>query len=447
MRAAPMVGARAAMCTIALLSTPAPRPALLGAPALRPHACRVHAPLMAGAQKPTPGGQKSLADLKVYELKAVCRAKGLKVSGRKAELIARIEAVARSNMQNATAPAPPSPAPADSAPSDPPSAPPKPSKKSGRAKPAIATAATLPRVERLDSAALTTNGAGPVESEVLSEESAEAIDFERWRRRRRSERREKLASYFSEEYTKVVGALEQAAGAAYKLALGGIADADEFAPPGADEVGGVVLPAVQAQMGRAEAAGRRLAWCRAFDPSAGTGQIVDLIDRTEHAVDRAALSSEVPSPSRDCIPISRSQIEMMKSEMRPCDRLCHVSSAVCRWPSVTACSSRASSSSTTPRRPTTPGGCRGFRDGRSCARRSTLYRPTARLRLQSSSSSMWVASWRSIMLDTAYAHTHTHTRSYSQTHIYAQIAEQHARPHHQPPGVAVTAAARAATRF
>eukprot|EP00966_Prymnesium_polylepis_P316433 7311633-Prymnesium_polylepis.1 len=34
----------------------------------------------------------SLADLKVYELKAVCRAKGLKVSGRKAELIARIEA-------------------------------------------------------------------------------------------------------------------------------------------------------------------------------------------------------------------------------------------------------------------------------------------------------------------------------------------------------------------
>ena len=377
--------------------------------ALRPHACRVHAPLMAGAQKPTPGGQKSLSDLKVYELKAVCRAKGLKVSGRKAELIARIEAVARSNMQNATTPAPPSPAPADSAPSEPPSAPPKPSKKNGRAEPAIATAATLPRAERLDSAALTTNGAGPVESEVLSEESAEEIDFERWRRRRRSERREKLAGYFSEEYTKVVGALEQAAGAAYKLALG-VADADEFAPPGADEVGGVVLPAVQAQMGRAEAAGRRLAWCRAFDPSAGTGQIVDLIDRTEHAVDRAALSSEVPSPPRDCIS-PRDQIEMMKAKMRPHDRLCHVLSAICRWPSVTACSSRANSSSTTPRRPTTPGGCRGFRDGRSCARRCTLYRPTARLRLQSSSSSsMWMASRRSMMLARGiYAHTHART--------------------------------------
>ena len=32
----------------------------------------------------------SLADLTVYELKAVCRAKGLKVSGRKAELIERV---------------------------------------------------------------------------------------------------------------------------------------------------------------------------------------------------------------------------------------------------------------------------------------------------------------------------------------------------------------------
>ena len=31
-----------------------------------------------------------LEDLKVYELKAVCRAKGLKVSGRKAELVERI---------------------------------------------------------------------------------------------------------------------------------------------------------------------------------------------------------------------------------------------------------------------------------------------------------------------------------------------------------------------
>ena len=33
----------------------------------------------------------ALNDLKVYELKAVCRAKGLKVSGRKAELVARLQ--------------------------------------------------------------------------------------------------------------------------------------------------------------------------------------------------------------------------------------------------------------------------------------------------------------------------------------------------------------------
>ena len=32
----------------------------------------------------------ALSDLKVYELKAVCRAKGLKVSGRKAEVVARV---------------------------------------------------------------------------------------------------------------------------------------------------------------------------------------------------------------------------------------------------------------------------------------------------------------------------------------------------------------------
>ena len=32
----------------------------------------------------------ALSELKVYELKAVCRAKGLKVSGRKAELVERI---------------------------------------------------------------------------------------------------------------------------------------------------------------------------------------------------------------------------------------------------------------------------------------------------------------------------------------------------------------------
>ena len=34
---------------------------------------------------------RNLSDLKVYELKAVCRAKGLRVSGNKAELVSRIE--------------------------------------------------------------------------------------------------------------------------------------------------------------------------------------------------------------------------------------------------------------------------------------------------------------------------------------------------------------------
>ena len=34
--------------------------------------------------------EADMQDLKVYELKAICRARGLKVSGRKAELIARV---------------------------------------------------------------------------------------------------------------------------------------------------------------------------------------------------------------------------------------------------------------------------------------------------------------------------------------------------------------------
>lgn len=64
----------------------------------------------------------ALSDLKVYELKAVCRAKGLKVSGRKAELVERIMAAGAASSAGA--------------------APPKPAKKSRAKKAASAASAT-----------------------------------------------------------------------------------------------------------------------------------------------------------------------------------------------------------------------------------------------------------------------------------------------------------------
>ena len=48
----------------------------------------------------------ALSDLKVYELKAVCRAKGLKVSGRKAELVERIMAAGAASSAGAAPPKP-----------------------------------------------------------------------------------------------------------------------------------------------------------------------------------------------------------------------------------------------------------------------------------------------------------------------------------------------------
>ena len=67
----------------------------------------------------------ALSDLKVYELKAVCRAKGLKVSGRKAELVERIMAAGAASSAGA--------------------APPKPAKKS-RAKKATSAAVAFEKV-------------------------------------------------------------------------------------------------------------------------------------------------------------------------------------------------------------------------------------------------------------------------------------------------------------
>ena len=201
----------------------------------------------------------SLSDLTVYELKAVCRAKGLKVSGRKAELIARV----------AGAP----PGVASSAPtggkgrgggrgrgrggrgrgrgkvhgSESVDTPPSQASPSVQAEPsqqwphtAAAAAPTAAGTHESDEVievnttryVAMRNGAsregdggyGSSDSngvEVIAQEEAEALEDEAYLAQRRRQRRAKLSQYFTEEFNSVVGALEMKAGEAYRRALGG----------------------------------------------------------------------------------------------------------------------------------------------------------------------------------------------------------------------------------
>ena len=289
----------------------------------------------------------SLSDLTVYELKAVCRAKGLKVSGRKAELIARV----------AGAP----PGVASSAPtggkgrgggrgrgrgrggrgrgrgkvrgSESVDAPPSQVSPSVQAEPsrqwphtaaaAASTAAgtheseevievnTTPYVAMRNGATRDEDGDyGSGDSngvEVIAQEEAEALEDEAYLAQRRRQRRAKLSQYFTEEFNSVVGALEMKAGEAYRRALGGAqgaAPAYASAESDASMQGGAGAVACQAQGTNGAAAngsgagvpqaarylevtrgsGRRLAWCKSFDSATGRGVLVDLEERSEWPV-------------------------------------------------------------------------------------------------------------------------------------------------------------------
>ena len=280
------------LIAVALLTPPAMR----RSPTIRPHPVLMEA--------------SSLADLKVYELKAVCRAKGLKVSGRKAELIERIE-----NAPLGMAPPAPSRKPRAKGKGR--------AATKGKAAPVdfgepgergggrgVSTAGGGGGSPLPDPPAPVTPSATPfdmggesVRVEVVSEVEVEEEERATRRRDRRSERRAKLSQYFDEEYGKVVGELRSVAGSTYAAAFG--------APEPVAIGGGVAtLQVIRSErappraVGDAADRGRRLAWCRGYDREGGSGVLVDLIDKSEIAVSRSALSvrSDVADEARALFP-------------------------------------------------------------------------------------------------------------------------------------------------
>lgn len=253
----------------------APASLLASAVWLDPACLRTRAPVMAA------NPAVALSDLKVYELKAVCRAKGLKVSGRKAELVERILAAtvespaappapaAKGRKRKGAATAPPMPTPT-------PASPPP-------------TVAAPPFVEPLRSAVdveAVSGAPSGMAPEVLSGDASEWDDLRAEQRSRRANRRAKLSEYFNEEYAKTVGSLESMAGDYYAQAVG-LPAVESISIGGLSSVNFEVpqqLPALSE-------ASHRFAWCRQFDAAAGVGVLVDLHERTEWRVDRSALAS------------------------------------------------------------------------------------------------------------------------------------------------------------
>ncbi len=203
----------------------------------------------------------SLSDLTVYELKAVCRAKGLKVSGRKAELISRIATappgVSAPEGSAAATMAPPPPSPPPLSPPPPPQQqqqpPPLQEPSPDRPLPPAGLTPASPSV----AARLATDVGAEVEAEVVTEDEAEAADAQKRREERRAARRGKLAQYFTEEFEGVVSSLESVAGADF-AALLGRPDPRRELQQAAPSAGAAAAAASCIEA--AQANGRRLAW-------------------------------------------------------------------------------------------------------------------------------------------------------------------------------------------
>ena len=142
---------------------------------------------------------KGLCDLTVYELKSVCRVKGLKVSGRKAELIARIEETVDHQAAETEAA--------------------QRGEEQGGERQRRSDAAVETASEGETSECEEQREKFELVSEVLSAEEASAAELDKWRSTRRAERRKRLAGYYSDEYAKMVANLEMAACPAYARAL------------------------------------------------------------------------------------------------------------------------------------------------------------------------------------------------------------------------------------
>jgi hypothetical protein len=264
-----------------------------------------------------------LDDLTVYELKAVCRAKGLKVSGKKAELIARVAAAppgvtASNGVSSSTqsrsrgrgrgssgsgssgeikrepaAPAPPPTAAAAAA-----------ATRMATSTNAIVqptASAVAPARPMPSSAPFAAQLAASVEAEVVGRVEAEELEDEQRRAARRTARRAKLSQYFQEEYISVVGALEQRAGEQFAAAFTAAAFTSAT-PPSPPPLEARASPTDTSRyILAAYSRGHRLAWCRTFDAAAGTGVLVDLEAKTELRLERSSLRVGGGVPAERCM--------------------------------------------------------------------------------------------------------------------------------------------------
>lgn len=271
-----------------------------------------------------------LDDLTVYELKAVCRAKGLKVSGKKAELIARVAAAppgvtASNGISSSTqsrsrgrgrgssgsgssgeirrAPTAPAPPPTAAA------APPTAAAAAAATRMATSTnaivqptaSAVAPARPMPSSAPFAAQLAASVEAEVVGRVEAEELEDEQRRAARRTARRAKLSQYFQEEYISVVGALEQRAGEQFAAAFTAAAFTSAT-PPSPPPLEARASPTDTSRyILAAYSRGHRLAWCRTFDAAAGTGVLVDLEAKTELRLERSSLRVGGGVPAERCM--------------------------------------------------------------------------------------------------------------------------------------------------
>ncbi|KAL3906571.1 MAG: hypothetical protein SGPRY_010502, partial [Prymnesium sp.] len=241
----------------------------------------------------------SLSDLKVYELKAVCRAKGLKVSGRKAELIARIE----------SAPLGVSSAKRRKPASQPVASPRKRGKIARKGAEHVvgcdeggSEIRGLGRGEgeREVSEGMREDvniGSGRAKVDVLDEAEVEQKE----RDARRAARRGRLSSYFSEEYSKLVTELQTTAGPSFSQAFSaGVEEVSIGAGAALIRIGRDVPNGARTYLQSVRERGRRLAWCKSFDHQRGVGVLVDMDEGVEIAVCRADLATSPRLPESAC---------------------------------------------------------------------------------------------------------------------------------------------------
>jgi len=246
-----------------------------------------------------------LEELKVYELKAICRARGLKVSGRKAMLVERIREADSGAFPPAASAAQAAQTPAQCQERTTGGLSPIPSRLT-----ANSFAASGPSDYHQRTLALGLESGG-VDAEVL-----DSMDFEVADRRR--QRRARLQRYYAEEmdrisakadqmdpravvatemagsmydgsYNSAFAALRSQAGPGYGAAISQDAIDVEIGGSGtsiAYSGGGAAVPLLPAG---APTTRPRYAWCRYFDAAAGVGVLVDLGTQSDFAVQRDAL--------------------------------------------------------------------------------------------------------------------------------------------------------------